>query len=141
MRKKLNQIREKLVARTSDAGARAAMAVDKNLAQFRAYLDSEEFEHDLDDLGVRLGLSAQELRNESPGHWERAFHKLKLIGRHTALDTYMKRTADPRTLAAKAIFKRFVPIINTAVTSAQIFSIAYHCYQIYLKRVGKTIEL
>ncbi len=115
------------------------MAMDKNLAQFRAYLDSVDFENDLDELGIRLGLSARELRNESPGHWERAFHKLKLIGRHAALDTYMKRTADPRTLAAKAIFKRFVPIINTAVTSAQIFNITYHCYQIYLKRAGKTI--
>ena len=141
MRHKLLKIREKLIATTADVGARAAVAVDKNLAQFRAYLESEEFERDLDELGVRLGLSHQELLSESPGHWERALHKLKLISRHAALETYMKRTANPGTLAAKVMFRRFVPIINTAVTGAQLFNIANHCFQIYLKRSRKTIQV
>jgi len=128
-----------IASSTSAKGAAAAFEfAGAKLSDIKSYVESEEFEHDLDDLGVRLGVTPENLQVASDKHWERTLHKLNLIGQQAALDTYLRDKSTLKMALAAVALGRFVPQVNMVLTAANLGLIVYHCYQVYSNRKAKS---
>jgi hypothetical protein len=116
--------------------------VGEKVDDFVQYVESAEFEADLGDLGLRLGLSAEELSFPGATHWERANHKLKLIGKHVALETILPLTA-LASFEKISLGKRLRAQLGWLFVGGNVLRIAFHCYQVFFTRreASKVVDI
>ena len=124
----------------ASAGQAAAMnfqaaraATSEKSSEFRDYIASPQFVTDLDELGGRLGLSAEALEGGHT-HWQKVRHKTTVLARHAALETMLGTSVLKFGALSKVGRKRILPWIGIAATSAAVVRISYHCYQVFLAK-------
>lgn len=101
---------------------------------FKRYLESAQFERDLDELGTRLGLTADALRHDGATHRSRVKHKVAVISKRAALDTFLGTAKASRATLPFFFARRFAPMLTAASFGASVARIGYHCYQVFLRR-------
>lgn len=111
----------------SEKGMRALEQAAARSEEFRAYLESEDFAHDLADLGTRLGIAPESLQGDVRS-------RLSAIARHAAQETAL--FGGNLTALGLVAGRRRLPALGMALAGAEVLRIAFHCYRIYQERQG-----